>query len=218
MNEAELIEIEKMNKTELIEILESGEFDYEFSKYNAMCEKAKSFVFSYLLSQISNSRYADTIAAYDTFDSKLTPIEQIFYAAYRLYLIDFFKCDDLIKSVVPLSVILNEEITPQQEVFCNGKKYIIDFLIDFSRKSVINGEYIYPELKDLKYAVELDGYDYHSNKKQMEHDYERENDLRKFGYTVVRFTGSQIYKKPLSCIDTLINIIVNDIKRKEGKQ
>ena len=35
--------------------------------------------------------------------------------------------------------------------------------------------------------------------------------LKKLGYKVVRFTGSQIYKHPLSCVDILITIILNDI-------
>lgn len=38
--------------------------------------------------------------------------------------------------------------------------------------------------------------------------------FKKFGYMVVRFTGSQVYNKPLSCVDTLVKIILNDITNK----
>ena len=198
---------------ELLEIMQSGDLDFNFSEYNKLCDKAKSFFFNYVLLQSNNTRYSEIINGYEIFDSKLTPIEQIFYIAYRLYATDFLSDID-VKTENLLNIALNEEIMPQQEVFCNGKKYIIDFLIDFSRKSIIDDKYIYPALKDLKYAVELDGYDYHSSKKQMEYDYERENNLKKFGYMVVRFTGSQVYNKPLSCVDTLVKIILNDIKNK----
>lgn len=198
---------------ELFEAVQNGEFDFAFSEYSAMCEKAKSFVFNYLLLQKDNETYLDMFSNYEVFNSKLTPIEQIFYVAFRLYTADF-STDITQKTIIPFNAMLNEEIAPQQEVICEGKKYIIDFSIDFSRKCVGNERYVYPEFKDLKYAVELDGYNYHSSKKQMEYDYERENNLKKFGYIVVRFTGSQVYNKPLSCVDTLVKIILNDIRNK----
>lgn len=198
---------------ELLEIMQSGDLDFAFSEYNKLCDKAKSFFFNYVLLQSNNSRYSEILNGYEIFNSKLTPIEQIFYIAFRLYTVDFARDFD-VKTEIPLSLLLSEEITTQKEVICNGTKYIIDFVIDFSRKSVTNNKYIHPELKNLKYAVEVDGYDYHSSKKQMEYDYIRENNLKKCGYTVIRFTGSQVYKKPLSCVDTLVNIIVSDIKNR----
>ena len=197
-------------KQNLIENVQSGDFDYVFSEYDKMCVKAKSILFNYIFAHYKNNDYMDVIYNYEIFNSKLTPIEQIFYVAYRLYVSEF-ECGIEKKTGIPINALLNEEIVPQQEIYCDGKKYIIDFAIDFSRKSGKNNEYIYPEFKRIKYAVELDGFDYHSNKKQMEYDYERENDLKKLGYKVVRFTGSQIYKHPLSCVDTLITIILNDI-------
>ena len=199
---------------ELLEIMQSGDLDFDFSEYNKLCDKAKSFFFNYVLLQsiyLEQSNYFEALNVYEIFNSKLTPIEQIFYIAFRLYTGDFARDFD-VKTEVPLSVLLSEEITTQKEVICNGTKYIIDFVIDFSRKSITNNKYIYPKLKNLKYAVEVDGYDYHSSKKQMEQDYTRENNLKKCGYKVIRFTGSQVYKKPLSCVDMLVNIIVNDIK------
>ena len=199
---------------ELLEIMQGGDLDFAFSEYNKLCDKAKSFFFNYVLLQSNNGRYFEVLNGYEIFNSKLTPIEQIFYIAFRLYTADFARDFD-VKTEVPLSLLLSEEITTQKEVVCNGAKYIIDFVIDFSRKSITNNEYIHPELKNLKYAVEVDGYDYHSSKKQMEYDYIRENNLKKCGFTVIRFTGSQVYKKPLSCVDTLVNIIVSDIKNRE---
>ena len=199
---------------ELLEIMQRGDFDFTFSEYNKLCDKAKSFFFNYVLLQsiyLEQSNYFEVLNLYDIFNSKLTPIEQIFYIAFILYTGDFARDFD-VKTEVPLSELLSEEITTQKEVICEGKKYIIDFSIDFSRKCSDDDRYVYPELKDLKYAIELDGYDYHSSKKQMEYDYIRENNLKKCGYKVIRFTGSQVYKKPLSCVDTLVNIIVNDIK------
>ena len=104
-----------------------------------------------------------------------------------------------------------EEITPQQRVKCSNKTYIVDFVVDFSRK-LSNDKYIYPQIAKLKYAIELDGFDFHSKKDQMNKDYERENNLKLAGYNVVRFTGSQIFNNPYTCVDTLMSLIMKDIE------
>lgn len=72
------------------------------------------------------------------------------------------------------------------------KKYCVDFYIEYNGK---------------KYAIELDGFDYHSNKKQMNYDYKREQDLNELGYRVIRFTGSQVFNSPFDCAIKLLNII-----------
>lgn len=41
---------------------------------------------------------------------------------------------------------------------------------------------------------------YHSNKEQMNYDYEREQDLQLAGYKIMRFTGSQIFNNPCECV------------------
>lgn len=49
--------------------------------------------------------------------------------------------------------------------------------------------------------VECDGHDFHEKtKKQAKHDKKRDRYLTSFGYTVFRFTGSEIYKDPVWCV------------------
>lgn len=49
-------------------------------------------------------------------------------------------------------------------------------------------------------VIECDGHDYHERtKEQAAHDRKRDRDLTARGFTVLRFTGSEIYKSPAKC-------------------
>lgn len=47
---------------------------------------------------------------------------------------------------------------------------------------------------ELKFAVELDGYEWHSSKAQFTKDRSRQRELESLGWRFVRFSGSEIYK------------------------
>lgn len=69
-------------------------------------------------------------------------------------------------------------------------KYYIDFLIDGTR-----------------IGIECDGYDYHKTKEQLEHDCKRERYLISEGYTILRYSGSEINADPNKCANELIEMI-----------
>lgn len=197
-------------KKEMLEIYDENNKDLPISKY---CEKAKNIFIGYYLQKF----YEFCNWSFDMSDN--SPIEQIFEVAYRLYNIDFYEWNKRVDDIdnlyeIPLVEILQNELCVQEEILCNRKKYIVDFVIDLTRKCKNSDEYVYPEFKDLKYIIELDGHEYHSNKKQVNYDYERERDLQELGYKVIRFTGSQMYNNPFSSIDKLVQIILNDMRRK----
>jgi len=54
-------------------------------------------------------------------------------------------------------------------------------------------------LKDARLIIELDGHDYHSSKEQLEKDSQRQRYLTRAGYTVIRFTGREIYQDAEKC-------------------
>ena len=60
-------------------------------------------------------------------------------------------------------------------------KYRVDFLV--------NNEFI----------IEIDGHEYHKTTDQREADYYRERQLQHMGYTVIRFTGTEVYHSPYNC-------------------
>lgn len=55
-------------------------------------------------------------------------------------------------------------------------------------------------LKDARLIIELDGHDHHSTKEQLEKDAIRQRYLSRAGYTVIRFTGREIYRDAAACV------------------
>ena len=59
-----------------------------------------------------------------------------------------------------------------------------------------------------KIIVECDGHEFHQkSKQQVEKDNQRERDLKKLGYEVVRFSGSEIFKDAEKCVEDLLDIL-----------
>lgn len=59
----------------------------------------------------------------------------------------------------------------------------------------------------LNVAIELDGHDYHSGKKQRTSDYRRERDLQRRGWRVIRFTGSEIHRDASGCVLEVVRML-----------
>lgn len=55
--------------------------------------------------------------------------------------------------------------------------------------------------------VEADGREYHSSQRQRDNDFKRQLYLIKKGYTVLRFSGSQIYGDVVGCVDKIQAIL-----------
>jgi len=133
---------------------------------------------------------------------KLTPIEQIFAIAYYELISDIHGAviypDTYSFGNVPLAIELSG-LRAQERIDIGDKHYIADF------------EFSSPVLKNNGIVFELDGFDYHSTKEQMNRDYQRERELQMAGYTVMRFTGSQIYRTPFKCASEAIELIIDSM-------
>jgi very-short-patch-repair endonuclease len=87
----------------------------------------------------------------------------------------------------------------QVEVEACGRKYRLDFQIvpeyQLHRKAKLYGVQV------AKIAVELDGHDYHERtKEQVIYRNQRDRDLSADGWTVLHFSGSELYGDPARCI------------------
>lgn len=101
----------------------------------------------------------------------------------------------------PFIDILN--IERQYEIKCGGKKYRVDFYIPVWYKNQDTEVFI----------VECDGYEFHQKtKEQIEKDNIRTRDLQKAGYTVIRFSGTEIWHKPYRCAIEVLNLILSKCK------
>ncbi|HAM79574.1 endonuclease domain-containing protein [Ornithinibacillus bavariensis] len=137
-------------------------------------------------------RKASIVLSLDRCES---PIEQLL----MIHLIDL---ELELKSEIRVLGIENEVIfNVQEEVEICGKKYRLDFSIE----CIIGGE-------RYKFAIECDGHDYHERtKEQALRDKSRDRNLISEGYIVIRFTGSEIWDRPVKCIRELRDIIHNKI-------
>ena len=170
-----------------------------------LCDKAKECLLKYYVRTCDDAN----IYIYGIVCPNLSPIEQIYKISYFATLTDMETTEDEIFGI-SLGDLFKEELQEQTPIKYNNKTYIADFVIDFSKKDK-DGHFVYPKISDLIYVIELDGFEYHSNKQQMANDYEREQSIMELGYKVIRFTGSQIYNSAEDCVKKTISIIYKDI-------
>lgn len=58
-----------------------------------------------------------------------------------------------------------------------------------------------------KTAIEVDGRNYHSTVDQILKDYCRQKEIERMGWTVVRFTGSEVWNETRICVQKVRNAI-----------
>jgi len=99
--------------------------------------------------------------------------------------------------------LIKYPITPQYEVaHVTGQNYLIDFAIP-----------------SLKIGIEADGEAFHSSPKQVQHDSERDMQLSQTGWTILRFSDSEIEKIPERVTRTIIqNIMQKELSVKKQQE
>lgn len=61
--------------------------------------------------------------------------------------------------------------------------------------------------EERKIVVECDGHDFHERtKEQAERDRSRDRKMTEAGYTVLRFTGREIYRDPIKCAEQVLRL------------
>lgn len=86
-------------------------------------------------------------------------------------------------------------LTAQRAVTAGGKSYRLDFAAE---GATTNGG-------PVRIAIECDGHDFHERtKEQARHDRSRDRALTLAGWTVLRFTGSEIHADPIKCASDII--------------
>ena len=103
-------------------------------------------------------------------------------------------------------------------------EYRVDFLLtyqeslpDFDHKVKLKDGTEVPSVKDVTVhlIVECDGHDFHDvSKEQASHDRERDRELKKLGYEVFRYTGSDIWNNPLACATEAVDVLTKSAWKK----
>lgn len=128
--------------------------------------------------------------AYIACPESATPIERVMFLSLR-YL---SKCEGI-------------KITPQFQI----SGYRVDFLLEWIWE---------PDNSTLeRIIIECDGHDFHEKtKEQAQKDKKRDRDLQGLGFPVLRFTGSEIWRDPLSCATEAIEQLRDRASKAYGEK
>lgn len=118
------------------------------------------------------------------------------------------KCESPIEQLLALAMeyrlpsqsLCHYTLTPQYKLGTAAGNYRADFYIEFCN---YNKDFM--PLGDVKkLVVECDGHDFHERTKaQSAKDKKRDRAMQAAGYYILRFTGSEIYRDPNSCVDEI---------------
>jgi very-short-patch-repair endonuclease len=116
----------------------------------------------------------------------VSPPEQLFYVTW-----DFVGFNEDV-SLMPQFEIGSYRV----DFFLSPLTYFVNHAANFSQH--------YPYLEELlkpQYVIEIDGHIWHEKTKdQVQYDKRRERELVKRGYTLLRYTASEVLKKPHECV------------------
>lgn len=91
----------------------------------------------------------------------------------------------------------SEFLNAQEEVQINERKYRIDYAIFGA---------------DIKIAVELDGFEFHSSRQSFSYDRLRQNDLQAAGWKILRFSYDSVRSETARCVAQLQAVLRLDPK------
>ena len=148
-----------------------------------------------------HDRFDKLLAVVDASANRLemSPIERRFIAVFYVVAI--------LRNVVTLygKGDLNPETMRKEVLYVTPQKEIRKYRLDFEMAMLVGAEM-------HKLAVECDGHEFHERTKdQAARDRLRDRDLQRDGYTVFRFTGSEIFKDPIVCADECLDWVMAKI-------
>ena len=108
------------------------------------------------------------------------------------HFLDAFKQPTIIKGFKVEGGNYTYEIIPQFTVDCDDHEYRIDIAI-FYNYEYLNGTKKGQKI-EKKYAIECDGYEWHSSKDQQTRDNFRSRRLQELGWIVLRYSGQEIFQ------------------------
>ena len=122
-----------------------------------------------------------------------SPIEKMFYFSYQLYINAFVQNEKELYYIIP-----------QYEIRTSKNKYRADFVFDTQECIIEDSDY----KNDFKLVIECDGHEFHEKtKEQVQKRNERDLELKRLGYDVIHYSGSQIYKNSMKCAKEVFEYI-----------
>lgn len=164
-------------------------------EFEKLPPRAKEIYFYAMEQMVFSSNIVDELIVDPPFCGSIdceSPIEKILYVSCKIV----FTCRKIEFSEEQFGI----SILPQFEIETESKTYRTDFSFVLEKDGGISPEVI----------VECDGHEFHKKtKSQVEYDNQREYDIKKMGYDILRFSGSQIYKNPFKCANDIFDYLIS---------
>lgn len=180
------------------------------NRSSSICDRALFLIDNaqYFLNPIALDSFCDDFEfGYnsETVECIKSPIEQIFFIAFLSVLHQKSTRESLGIDIIPLC---------QYEESIDGYNYVHDFAFEFSVDGLI-GKFMPDDCTFMSsVTVECDGHDYHNKtKRQVSNGNKRSNAMQQSGLTVIRFSGSDIFKYPYQCAEEAYCVIIKKYKR-----
>lgn len=124
-----------------------------------------------------------------------SPIEAIFWTWFGA--LSSFENNDIYMFI----------LSPQRTITLGaGKTYRFDFLVDFGPPELLRPA-SEKNIAQPKVAIELDGHDFHERtKEQVAYRNERDRYVQAEGWTILHFSGSELYRDPLKCARAVVDV------------
>jgi len=104
--------------------------------------------------------------------------------------------ETLLRAGLSLNARLRTYMGEEQQFFLEGQEQIGPYRVDFVF-----------EAYGAEVVIEVDGHDFHERtKEQAAKDKSRDRYLTANGYTVIRFTGSEVWANPFACAEEAFNV------------
>jgi len=100
--------------------------------------------------------------------------------------------------------------SPIEKIFWSAAYFELSKYGELTPQVEVNGfraDFVYLVKSGGRFAIELDGRDYHSSAAQREYDYRRQRVLQQAGLQVIRFTGSEIFGDVQKCVKDILGIV-----------
>lgn len=158
-----------------------------------------------LCDQVASRAHAMTRLMHDNWAGGTgSPIEQLLLVG-MLQLIDengwdympLYRCEILNGDECATHPKIRERIDTHGTLLIQLQHNLLDWRADFVLSC--------PTISKKKMIVECDGHDFHERtKEQAARDRSRDRAAQSAGYTMFRYTGSEIYRNPLGCSESVI--------------
>ena len=170
-----------------------------YDEFNKLPDLAKSLIFEEAIKSSPGVRSALS----NVWGTK-SPIETIFSVAWEITRVGMESHDYLF-------------LDYQKRIEAkSGAVYYADFYNNMTERymDIFGKTFITKKI----FVIECDGADYHTmTPAQIERDAFRDKDLQESGYTVIHFTGSEIYQNPYGCVRKVMKEILGSWEVCDGE-